>query len=271
MARAGFRYDTPAPAAPAPVVYQGMPGTSGPMRVAGEAIEQPGVWSRISDAFTGGKQQVASSAKGAANGLKGANAKIIPGLLKNGVRVAGAGGVLTVLGAAGELADEDDPFARNLAQAGGNAAGGLAGVATGATLGTMILPGIGTVIGGGLGGFFGSGAGADLAGGIYDAVTGESPEERARQKLIKDANVQDQIARQRGATQNQLMVDQLQAQMPLMKDAMAIRRQDDMLRAERELRVQNDYNYSNALNQAMLQAQNNAQLQNLAMTQFMMG
>lgn len=271
MARAGFRYDTPAPASPAPVAYTGMPGTSGPLRVAGEAVEQPGVWSRISDAFGGGKQQVAQGGKNLVQGAKSANAAINPGLLKNATKIAGAGGILTVLGAAGELADEDDPVTRNLAQAGGNALGGWSGAGTGFVLGNMVLPGLGGLVGAGVGGLFGSGAGANLAGGIYDAVTGESPEERARQKLLKDANLKDQIRRQQAATNNELMVDQLQAQMPLMKDAMAIRRQDDMLRAERELRVQNDYNYSNALNQAMLQAQNNAQLQNLAMTQFMMG
>lgn len=270
---AGFRYQVPAAqtATAAPVQYTGMPGTSAPMRVAGEAVENPGVMQWLGDLVSGGKTKAASTAKGAANGLKGANAKIIPGLLKNGTRVAGAGGVLTLLAAAGELADEDDPLARNLSQAAGNATGGLAGVASGAALGTMILPGIGTVIGGGLGGFFGSEAGSNLAGGIYDAVTGETPEERRKKRLIADANIQDQILRQRAATENEIMVNRLQAQMPLIKDGMAIKRQDDMLRAERELRVQNDYNYANALNQAMLQAQNNGQLQNLAMTQFMMG
>ena len=245
--------------------------TSGPLRLAGEVVEEsPGAMQWFSDLVSGGKAKAASTAKGAAKGWQGLNAGIYPALAKNAPRVAAGTGILTVLSAAGELADEDDPFARNAVQAVGNGLGGWIGVAGGALLGSTFGP-VGTVIGGIGGGILGTDVGSKIAGGIYDAVTGETPEERRKRKLIAEANIQDQLTRQRAATENEIMVNRLQAQMPLIKDGMAIKRQDDMLRAERELRVQNDYNYANALNQAMLQAQNNAQLQNLAMTQFMMG
>ena len=63
----------------------------------------------------------------------------------------------------------------------------------------------------------------------------------------------------------------MQSRIPIMKDTMAIKRADDFARGERTLRVQNDYNYANALNQAMINAQQQAATQELALTQFMMG
>ena len=262
---AGFRYQQPVAAAPA-AALTGMPGTA-PVQLAGQ---QPGMIKYLQDIFTGGKQAAGQGLQGAGKGLKGANSAISSGLAKNGLKLAGAGGILSVLSAASEFAD-DDPIARNAAQAAGNLAGGWGGVAGGATLGTMVLPGIGTVIGGITGGIVGTDTGSKIAGGIYDFVTGESEEDRARDKLVKEANLKQKLALQQAATERQITVSNREALMPFIKDGLAIKREDDFARGERDLRVQNDYNYANALNQAMLQAQNNNNIQELALTQYMMG
>ena len=235
------------------------------------AGSNPGVIQYLQDMFTGGKQVAGNAANATGKGMKAANAAILPGLAKNGVRLAAGGGILSALAAAGEFADTEDSVARNATQAVGNVAGGWRGTLGGAALGTAIMPGIGTVLGGIGGGILGSVTGSNVGGGLYDAVMGESPEDRARQQRIKDANMNNKLALAQAATQRQIMVDDLQARMPMMKDAMAIKRQDDMLRAERELRVNNDYNYANALNQAMINAQQQAATQELALTQYMMG
>jgi hypothetical protein len=220
--------------------------------------------------FGGGKKAAGNAAAATGKGLKGANAAILPSLAKNGGRVLGASGLLAVLAAAGELADEEDPMGRNIAQAGGNAAFGLGGAATGAALGTMILPGVGTVIGGGLGGFFGSQAGSNLGGGLYDAVTNETPQERAQAQAIATANLNNKIRLQQADVDRSIRIADAQAQIPLMKDVMGIKRADDFARGERQLQVQEDYNYSNALNQAMINAQQQRAAQELAMTQYML-
>lgn len=227
-------------------------------RLAGEVVEQtPGMLDYLKQLVGGGKDV----AKGAGSAAKNANNALKLGsLAKHGGRIVGGGTILGLLSAAGELADDQDPMGRNVAQAGGNFAGGLAGAGTGFVLGNMVLPGIGGVIGAGIGGFTGSGAGSDLAGGVYDIATNESPEQRRRQNMMKDA-----------ATQRQIRVDDAQAMIPVMADGMAIKRADDFQRAERELAVQNDYNYANALNQAMVNAQQQRNMQDLALTQFMMG
>ena len=238
-----------------------------PVELAGQS---PGVIQYLQDIFTGGKQAAGQGLQSAGKGLKGANSAIGSGLAKNGLKLAGAGGILSVLSAASEFAD-DDPIARNAAQAAGNLAGGWGGVAGGATLGTMVLPGVGTVVGAGLGGLFGTAAGSNIAGGVYDFVTGQSDEDRLRDQMVKDANLKQKLALQQAATQRQVMVDNREAMMPFVKDGLAVKREDDFARGERDLRIQNDYNYANALNQAMLQAQNNNNIQELALTQYMMG
>ena len=259
---AGFRYNTPTAdvgATPTPT-RTGMPGIN-PPRVAGEVVEKtPGFADYIADIFSGGKKNVQSGAKGAAGAAKNINNAMKPAsLLRHGGRIAAGGGILSVLAAAGELGDTDDPVMRNVAEAGGNLVGGWGGAATGAALGTAILPGLGTVIGGIGGGIVGSEALSNLAGGLYDMVTNETPEERARKQLLKNAEVQRQIR-----------VADMEAQIPMMASVMDIKRADDFQRAERELQVQNDYNYANAVNQALINAQQQAATQELAMTQFMM-
>ncbi len=262
---AGFRYQQPVAAAPA-AALTGMPGTA-PVQLAGQS---PGVIQYLQDIFTGGKQAAGQGLQGAGKGLKGANSAIGSGLAKNGLKLAGAGGILSVLSAAGEFAD-DDPIARNASQAVGNLAGGWGGFAGGAALGTIVAGPIGTVVGGIGGGILGTETGSKIAGGIYDFVTGQSEEDRLRDQMVKDANLKQKLALQQAATQRQVMVDNREAMMPFVKDGLAVKREDDFARGERDLRIQNDYNYSNALNQAMLQAQNNNNIQELALTQYMMG
>ena len=110
-----------------------------------------------------------------------------------------------------------------------------------------------------------------MAGGIYDLVTGESEADRESDKFVKEASLKQKLARAQAATQRQITVSNREAMMPFIKDGLAIKREDDFARGERDLRIQNDYNYANALNQAMLQAQNNNNIQELALTQYMMG
>ena len=211
------------------------------------------------DAVKGVTQGAGNAAKGAAQGAKGMNTALAGNLLKNSGRLAAGTGALALIGAATEFADPDDPVLRNAAQAAGNGVGTLGGVAAGATIGTAVLPGLGTVIGGLGGGFFGSQAGSGIAGGIYDLMANETPQERARKNMIKDA-----------ATRRQIAVEDATARLPIVADMMDIKRADAFERAERELKIQNEYNFANSINQAMLNAQQQATMEDIAMTQFMM-
>ena len=160
-----------------------MPGTAPTTtRLAGTVADtNPGYWQSIWNAVTGKSRQAADAVKGVTQGaptkLGNANAALGRGLLSNSGRVLSAGGVLSLLSAAGELADENDPVLRNVAEAGGNLAGGWGGFAAGATLGTAIGGPLGGLIGGGVGAFYGADALSNAAGGIYDLVANESPQE----------------------------------------------------------------------------------------------
>ena len=172
---------------------------------------------------------------------------------------AGLGSLAILLQAAGELGDENDPAARNIAQAAGRGAGGFGGMLGGAALGTMVGGPIGTVIGGGLGAFGGGELLSNAAGGIYDLITDESPDTRRRRNEIKDANVKREIAQADAA------VALSNAEL-----ALKMKRLDDFERLERQLQATQDLNYSNALNQGTINQQAaNAQAQQ-AMTQYIM-
>jgi len=237
-----------------------------PSRMAGTVVEQnPRGWGSMLMELFGGygtqaKDAVKGVTQGTAQGARGLNTSLAANLAKNTGRLAAGSGALALIGAATEFADPDDPVLRNAAQAAGNFGGTLGGVGAGAALGTAILPGIGTVIGGTLGGYFGSRGGSGLGGGIYDLVTNETPEARNRKNRIRDAAVDRQIA-----------VADEEAMMPLLKQAMEVKRADQFARAERDLAIQNEYNFANAVNQAMLNGQQQRSLQNLALTQYMLG
>ena len=249
----------------APQVYVHPMSTSA-SRMAGEALEESPDFARyVMRLIRGGGSQAKDAVGGITQGAKGAaqgaNGAVKAGMVGNAGKIIGGTGVLAALGAATEFADTDDPVMRNASQAAGNFGGSLAGATSGAALGSLILPGIGTAIGGIAGGILGSNAGSGLGGGIYDMFNKPvSPEEKARQNLVKNAAVQRQIA-----------VDDIKAQIPLQRQAMEIARNDDFLRAERDLRIQNEYNYANAINQALNNAQQNAAMQQQAIAQIMMG
>lgn len=237
-----------------------LPASGPAYRMAATPVEQsPGFRQMVLEALGLAGTQAKDAVKGVTQGAKGMNKGLGRAMLANGGKLAAGTGALALLSAATEFADPDDPVLRNAAQAAGNFGGGLAGAGSGALLGSAILPGVGTLVGAGIGGFVGSQGGSGLAGGVYDLMTNESPGERARKELIKNA-----------ATQRQIEIDDAQARIPLMADVMDLKRNDAFQRAERELRVQNEYNYANAVNQAMLNAQQQASLQNLALTQYMM-
>lgn len=256
---AGFRYQQPVIAAETPVRV-GMPGTS-TTRLAGEVVEaNPDWWGRLVQGLRGGGSQADDAIKGVSQGAKGANNAIGSALLKNGGKLAAGTGLLALLSAAGEFADEDDPVLRNAAQAAGNFTGGLSGTALGAGIGTAILPGLGTLAGGVVGGIAGSNGLSALAGGVYDLFTDESPAERARKDALANAAVRRQIA-----------VKDAEASLPLMADQMQVLRADAFARAERDLAIQNEYNYANAANQMLLNGQQQSNLQALATTQYLLG
>lgn len=236
--------------------------TSAPaMRMAGTPAEQsPGFRQMLSELIGGGKSQGKDALRGVTQGASKAN-KGVAGLLRgNAGRLVAGTGVLSALAAAGEFADTEDPLLRNASQAAGNFGGGLAGAAGGAALGTAILPGIGTAAGAIIGGMSGSGIGSNIGGGVYDMFNNTSPEQRARDAMVKNAAVQRNIAE-----------DDVKSQLVLQDQAMLMKRNDDFERQARDLKVQNEYNYANAINQAMVNAQQNASMQQIAYAQMMMG
>ena len=173
-------------------------------------------------------------------------------------KLAGAGGLLAALGAASEFADTDDPIARNASEAAGNLTGGLGMGALGTAIGGLTLGPVGALAGGALLGSLGSGLGSDIAGGLYDAINQESPEDRELEKLRKQRDLE-----------RQMTVADRQAMMPLEKQALEIKRADDIARMERNLAVQNDYNFANTLNTSLLNGQQNAAAQQAALSAYL--
>ena len=247
----------------------GMPGTGPGYRVAGQAVEaNPGLFGGIFDDVWGkGTSQAKDAVKGVTQGANKASGAANGLIRGNAGRIIGGGGVLAALSAASEFADTEDPLMRNASQAVGNFGGGLSGAAGGALLGGAIgsiVPivgtGIGATIGGFVGGMGGSNVGSNIGGGLYDMFNNTSPEQRARDQMVNNANVQRSIA-----------MDDVKAQMLLQKDAMLMKRNDDFARQDRDLQVQNEYNYANMINQAVINAQANSSLQQQAIAQAMMG
>ena len=176
----------------------------------------------------------------------------------NKLKLAGAGGLLAALGAASEFADTDDPIARNASEAAGNLTGGLGMGALGTAIGGLTLGPVGALAGGTLLGSLGSGLGSDIAGGLYDAINQESPEDRELENLRKQRDLERQMS-----------VADRQAMMPLEKQALEIKRADDIARMERNLAVQNDYNFANTLNTSLLNGQQNAAAQQAALSAYL--
>jgi len=170
-----------------------------------------------------------------------------------------AAGTLALVDALGEFREEG-PVQRNASGAAGNlgitALGALLGLPFGGPAGAIG----GAVLGGSLANMFLGETGADIGTDIYDAVTGYSPEAQAaikkRQEKLLDAK-----------NNLQIMINNRQGLMPVTAKELEMYRLEDMARAEQDLRLKNDYNFANTLNQSLLAAQQNAALQQLAITQ----
>ena len=265
---AGFRIPTSTPTQPvAPVaLLDGMPGTAPSTRLAGEALEEnPGLikWLAKSlgigdDVGTQAKNAVKGATQGAQNLPGKANQAFLRLVQNNAGKIASGTAIGTILGAAGEFGD-DDPIGRNVAEAGGNVAGNLGGLGAGILLGTPFGP-IGQAVLGTAGAIYGADKLSDAAGGIYDAVVGESQGDRERKKRIKDAAVLREIE-----------ADNFKQQLLAMSDLAKLKRADDFARADRNLELQNEYNYANALNQAMINAQAQENILDQAAMQYVLG
>lgn len=186
------------------------------------------------------------------NAIKGSPGKLV-----------GAGALLSILAGAAELADQDDPLTKNIAEGVGITGGGMAGAAAGAAIGGALggpLAPITALIGAGIGGTFGSGAGKGAMGGLYNLVANEDE---------NDKELRRQMRAQR--MQTQMDVERAKAMSPVLADQMRIKLADDIQRMERELAVKNDYNYANMLNTASLNSQQNHANQMALLTQYMLG
>lgn len=222
----------------------------------------PGMFGWLSDLVSGRNKQANDAVKGVTQGVKNApgRANVATGnLLKaHGGKMLSGGTVLSLLAAANELNDPNDPMLRNAAEAGGMFAGNWAGFAGGAALGAPMGP-LGSLALGTIGAFGGGQALKNVAGGVYDLITDEDPRDRARKNALRDAESRAAVS-----------AIEYEARAPYLKDAMAMNREDAFLRAERDLQIANDYNFANALNQQMLMRQQASTLQDLAMTQYLM-
>lgn len=167
------------------------------------------------------------------------------------------------MGVMNEFAD-DDPVLRNTGQSVGLVGGGLAGQKIGAVLGGILgMPfggpvgsSVGALIGGGLGTMAGSQLGSNVLGGVYDAIAGESEDERARRKFLENERIKTKAAAER-----------MQALSPIadkiaqMADARAINV------ARRNAEIAADMNMYNSLSASRLNAQQNAAQQQALMMQ----
>lgn len=147
----------------------------------------------------GVRQSIQKNAgKAAQGGVRKAGALGFSNSLNNlvrssGGRLIGAGGLLALLNAAGELSDDrpGETRGKNLADAAGSAVGGVSGGALGAAIGgavgsavPIIGTGIGALAGGAIGGMIGGDAGAGVGGGIFNLLN--DPEKRRKAALMQD-------------------------------------------------------------------------------------
>ncbi len=176
----------------------------------------------------------------------------------NKFKLAGAGGLLAVLAGASELADQDDPLTKNIAEAlavtGGNLAGGLGGAAAGTAMGGPI----GGVIGGILGATGGGAAGKGVMSGLYGLVTNEDPADAELRRLAKQARLEMALKK-----------EGMQQMMPIQAELLKIKQADDFERLKMQLAVNKDYNFANTMNTAALNAQQDASMQQALMSQYL--
>lgn len=174
----------------------------------------------------------------------------------NKFKLAGAGGLLALLAGAAELADQDDPLSKNIAEAlgvtGGNLGGGLAGAAAGTFMGGPI----GGVVGGILGATGGGAAGKGIMSGLYGLVTNEDPQDAELRRMARQARMEAELENEK-----------LKSQLPIMAEIAKLKQADDFERLKMQAAVNRDYNFANTMNTAALNAQQNAQVQQALLTQ----
>ena len=163
------------------------------------------------------------------------------------VPLAGTALLASALGAAGEF--DGEGLGTDTSQATGRFLADLATTGGLAALGTVIAPGVGTValplVGSLLGVQQGAGeAGANLGENIYNAITGKSPEDKAREENAKNVRLQTQLALERLTE-----MAPLQEKMAQMADARAINM------ARRNMEINRDYNFGNTLDASTLMGQ----------------
>ena len=171
----------------------------------------------------------------------------LKGKLPSGRQLAGLGVVAAGVPALLEFTDTEDPVGRNAMQAGGRFAGSLGMGAAGTVLGQMLIPipGVGAVLGGALGGYLGDQVGAGAMGGLYDLFAG-SPEDRRREEALKDAR-----------NETQIQVERLTEMMPLTEKMAQMEAARRVNLARRNMEIQRDYNFGNAVNTSSLMSQQN--------------
>ena len=195
-------------------------------------------------------------AAGSDNFLAGLN-NVVKG---NKFKLAGAGGLLALLSGAAELADQDDPLTKNIAEAlgvtGGNLGGGLAGAAAGTAIGGPV----GGLIGGVLGATGAGAAGKGIMGGLYGLVTNEDPQDTELRRQARQARMQTDLENEK-----------LKSQLPIMAEIAKLKQADDFERLKMQAAVNRDYNFANTMNTAALNAQQGAQVQQALLTQALFG
>lgn len=179
----------------------------------------------------------------------------------NKFKLAGAGGLLAALAGAAELADQDDPLTKNIAEAlgvtGGNLAGGLGGAAMGAAIGGPAAP-ITGLIGGILGATGGGAAGKGIMSGLYGLVTNEDPQDKELSRMARQERLQQQ-----------LKLEAMKNAIPVQQELMRLKQADDFERLKMQAAVNKDYNFANTMNTAALNAQQDAATQQALMTQYL--
>lgn len=184
--------------------------------------------------------------------------KVTEVLGQNKGMLRGAALLSAALGAAGEFGDGESAE-RNTAQAIGKGGADLATTLMLAKIGSVV-PGIGTVglpLIAGLTGTTGriSDMGADAAEGIYELVTGKKKGDEAFKKSILEQQVEAEL-------QNRIAAEQIRTTGNALMDLRG--REAGLTAAENaaNMRLAQQYNYSNMLNQSALMAQQNFANQN---------
>ena len=175
------------------------------------------------------------------------------------------------LGAAGEFGD-DEGAGRNTAQAIGKGGADLATTLALAKLGSVI-PGIGTVglpLIAGLTGTTGriSDMGADAAEGIYNLITGKNADQEKAEKTLRGRL---NAARLENAMANEAEIQRIAGTGDALMALAAKEAQIQNAQNVANMKLQQQYNYSNMLNQSLINQQQNRANANSELAQLLLG